>query len=227
MAKIIVAVDGMTYYDAREKGILSVLAKACEKRKIWGIKISDMLYGGDAMKITSSLKDDYKFGIMVDVKLHDIPSTMENSINKLVAAGANIVTIHCSSNFRPKRPEILKYIAGVTALTSFTNLEIKWIYDKNYEEIVRAFSDIALMNNYEYILGSVKDFQYINDNPLKKICTGIRPSWYRERHDQVRIASIKDAVRTEADYIIIGRPILMSGNIAEAIDKVFEECDQN
>lgn len=227
MAKIIVAVDGMTYYEAREKGILSVLTKACEKRKIWGIKISDMLYGGDAMKIISSLKDDYKFGIMVDVKLHDIPSTMENSINKLVAAGANIVTIHCSSNFRPKRQESLKYIAGVTALTSFTNLEIKWIYDKNYEEIVRAFSDIALMNNYEYILGSVKDFQYISDNPLKKICTGIRPSWYRERHDQVRIASIKDAVRTEADYIIIGRPILMSGNISEAIDKIYEECGQN
>jgi ribosomal protein L36 len=43
-------------YEVREKGIISVLAKACEKRKIWGIKIGDMLYGGDAMKIISSLK---------------------------------------------------------------------------------------------------------------------------------------------------------------------------
>jgi len=227
MTKIIVAVDGMTYYEAREKGILSVLAKACEKRRIWGIKINDMLYGGNAMKIISSLKDDYKFGIMVDVKLHDIPSTMENSINKLVAAGANIVTVHCSSNFRPRRQELLKYLAGVTALTSFTNLEIKWIYDKNHAEIVRAFSDIALMNNYEYILGSVKDFQTIDDNPLKKICTGIRPSWYRERHDQVRVASIKDALRAEADYIVVGRPIIMSGGITDAIEKVYEECEQS
>ena len=226
MSKIIVAVDGMTYYEAKERGIFSILAKACEKRRIWGIKISDMLYGGDATKIISSLKNDYRLGIMADVKLHDIPSTMENSVNKLVAAGANIVTIHCSSNFRPRRPELLKYLAGVTALTSFTNLEIKWIYDKNHEEIVRAFSDIALMNNYEYILGSVKDFHMIEDTPLKKICTGIRPSWYRERHDQVRIASLKDAIRTEADYVVIGRPILMSSGITDAIEKVYEECDQ-
>lgn len=225
MAKIIIAVDGMTYFEARERGILSVLSKACEKRLIWGIKISDMLYGGDAIKIISSLKDEYKLGIMADVKLHDIPSTMENSITKLVSAGANIVTIHCSSNFRPRRTELSKYLAGVTTLTSFTNLEIKWIYDKNYEDIVRAFSDIALMNNYEYILGSVKDFHLIQDTPLKKICTGIRPSWYQDRHDQVRIASIKDAIRTEADYIVIGRPVIMSSGISEAIDKVYKECE--
>jgi len=208
---------------AAEKGILAALSKACEKGMIWGVKISDMLYSGDATKIISSLKDDFKLGIMADVKLHDIPSTMENSIGRLVGAGANIVTIHCSSNYRPKNTGLLKYLAGVTALTSFTDLEIKWIYDKTYEEIVRDFSDIALMNSYEYIMGSVKEMNYIRDNPLKKICTGIRPSWYRERHDQVRIASVKEALRTEADFIAVGRPITSAGNIMEAIEQVFSE----
>jgi orotidine-5'-phosphate decarboxylase len=223
VTRIIVALDGVTFGYAMEKGMLATLAKACEKGMIWGVKISDMLYSGDATKIISSLKDDFKMGIMVDVKLHDIPSTMENSIGKLVGAGANIVTIHCSSNYRPKNIGLLKYLAGVTALTSFTDLEIKWIYDKSYEEIVRAFSDIALMNSYEYIMGSVKDMTYIRDNPLKKICTGIRPSWYRERHDQVRIASVKEALRTETDFIVVGRPITSAGNIMEAIERVFSE----
>ncbi len=223
MTKIIVALDGVTFNQAMETGILSALSKAREKGMIWGIKVNDMLYTGDATKIISSLKDDFKLGIMVDVKLHDIPSTMENSIGKLVAAGANIVTIHCSSNYRPKNTGLLKYIAGVTALTSFTDLEIKWIYDKTHEEIVRAFSDIALMNSYEYIMGSVKEMNYIQDNPLKKICTGIRPSWYPERHDQVRIASVKEALRTEADFIVIGRPITTAGNIKEAIERIYSE----
>jgi orotidine-5'-phosphate decarboxylase len=223
MTSMIVALDGMAFNQALETGMLSTLAKACAKHMIWGVKISDMLYSGDAIKIISSLKDEFKLGIMADVKLHDIPSTMEYSLGKLVGAGANIVTIHCSSNYRPKNSDLLKYIAGVTALTSFTDLEIKWIYDKSYEEIVRAFSDIALMNNYGYIMGSVKDMTYIQDNPLKKICTGIRPSWYRERHDQVRIASVKEALRTEADFIVVGRPITTAEHMMEAIERISTE----
>jgi orotidine-5'-phosphate decarboxylase len=223
MTSMIVALDGVAFNQALETGMLSTLAKACAKHMIWGVKISDMLYSGDAIKIISSLKDEFKLGIMADVKLHDIPSTMEYSLGKLVGAGANIVTIHCSSNYRPKNSGLLKYIAGVTALTSFTDLEIKWIYDKSYEEIVRAFSDIALMNNYGYIMGSVKDMTYIQDNPLKKICTGIRPSWYRERHDQVRIASVKEALRTEADFIVVGRPITTAEHMMEAIERINTE----
>ena len=223
MTKMIVALDGITFKQAVETGILSALSKTREKGMIWGIKINDMLYSGDAVKIISSLKDEYKLGVMVDVKLHDIPSTMENSIGKLVGAGANIVTIHCSSNYRPKNTGLLKYIAGVTALTSFTDLEIKWIYDKTHEDIVRAFSDIALMNSYEYIMGSVKEMNYIQENPLKKICTGIRPSWYQERHDQVRIASVKEALRTETDFVVIGRPITTASNIPETIERIYME----
>ncbi|MDA8125231.1 MAG: orotidine 5'-phosphate decarboxylase [Deltaproteobacteria bacterium] len=223
MTRMIVALDGVTFHQARETGILATLSEACAKNLIWGVKISDMLYSGDAIRIISALKEEFKLGVMADVKLHDIPSTMENSIGKLAGAGANIVTIHCSSNYRPKNSDLLKYIAGVTALTSFTDLEIKWIYDKSYEEIVQAFSDIALMNNYGYILGSVKDMTYIQDNPLKKICTGIRPSWYRERHDQVRIASVKEALRTEADFIVIGRPITTAENTLEAIERICAE----
>lgn len=223
MTRIIVAVDDVTFDQARESGTLSTLAEACEKNMIWGVQISDMLYSGDVAKIISSLKNEFKLGIMVDVKLHDIPSHMENSINKLVGAGANIVTIHCSSNYRPKNAELLKYIAGVMALTSFTDLEIKWIYDKPHDEIVRAFSDIALMNNYKYIVGSVKDMNLVQENPLKKICSGIRPSWYRERHDQVRIATVKEALRTEPEFIVVGRPITTADHIMDTIKRLYSE----
>lgn len=223
MTRIIVALDGVTFNQARESGTLSALAKACEKRMIWGVKVSDMLYSGNATQIISALKDEFKLAVMADVKLHDIPSTMENSIGKLVGAGANIVTIHCSSNYRPKNSALLKYIAGVTALTSFTDLEIKWIYDRPHEEIIRAFSDIALMNSYEYIVGSVKDMNLVHDNPLKKICTGIRPAWYPERHDQIRISTIKEALRTEPEFMVVGRPITTAENMMVAIERLYSE----
>jgi orotidine-5'-phosphate decarboxylase len=221
--KIIVAVDGLKLEHAKEKGILSALSKARDKGMIWGVKINDMLFSGDPAKIITSLREEYKLGVMADVKFHDIPSTMENGINNLVNAGANIITIHCSSNFRPKNADLLKHLAGVTTLTSFTDLEVKWIYDKSSENIVKDFSDIALMNHYEYLYCAVKDLHYIRDNPLLKICTGIRPSWYQDRHDQVKIASVKEAARMEADYIVIGRPIIQAKNMMEALEKVYEE----
>jgi orotidine-5'-phosphate decarboxylase len=221
--KIIVAVDGLKLEHAKEKGLLTALSKARDRGMVWGVKINDMLFSGDPAKIITSLREDYKLGVMADVKFHDIPSTMENGINNLVNAGANIITVHCSSNFRPKNIELLKHLAGVTTLTSFTDLEIKWIYDKSSENIVKDFSDIALMNHYEYLYCSVKDLHYIHDNPLLKICTGIRPSWYQDRHDQVKIASVKEAARMEADYIVIGRPITQAKNVMEALEKVYEE----
>jgi len=224
--KIIVAVDGLSFQNAEEKEVFSNLSKAIGKGMIWGVKVSDMLYSGDVIKIITRLRNDYKLNVMADMKLHDIPSTMENGISKLIDAGADIVTIHCASNFRPKNADLLKHIAGVTILTSFTDLEVKWIYERTAEDIVKAFSNIALMNSYEYIFCSVKDLNYLQDNPLKKICSGIRPAWYQDRHDQVKISSLKEAVRMETDFIAIGRPITQSSNIMEAIEKIYSEISQ-
>jgi len=223
MSQLIAALDNITYLQARDKGILSLLAEAREAGMIWGVKISDMLYTGDPSVIIHSLKEEFLLGVMADVKLHDIPSTMENSINKLITAGADIITVHCCSNFRPENKGVLHYLAGVTALTSFTDLEIKWIYDKSHETIVKEFSDIALMNRYEYIVGSVRDMRFALDNPIKKICTGIRPSWHQDRHDQVRVASVKEAVQIDADYIVVGRPLTMASDIMAAVKRLYSE----
>jgi len=86
MTEIIVAVDGISYQRAKEKGILALLAKTREQKLIWGIKINDMLYSGNVSQILTSLRDDFGLGVMADVKLHDIPTTMENSITKLVGS---------------------------------------------------------------------------------------------------------------------------------------------
>ncbi len=223
MTEVIVAVDGHSFEEAEKQGVLSKLAEVRARGMIWGVKISDMLYSGDVPKIITTLKETYGLAVMADVKLHDIPSAMEHSLKRLVGAGADIVTVHCSSNFRPIGTDLLKNIAGVTVPTSFTNLEVKWVYERDTAEIVKDFADMAQMNRYEYILGSVQGLRYVEENPLKKICTGIRPHWYKERHDQVRVDSVKEAVRRDACYIVVGRPILESGDIIGAAEKIYAE----
>jgi len=223
MTEVIVAVDGRSFEDAESGGLLAKLAEVHKRGMIWGIKISDMLYSGDVPSIITTLKETYGLAVMADVKLHDIPSTMENSLRRLVGAGADIVTLHCSSNFRPIATDLLKNIAGVTVPSSFTDLEVRWVYERDIAEIVKDFADMAQMNRYEYIVGSVRGLRYIEENPLKKICTGIRPHWYKERHDQMRVDSVKEAVRLDASYIVVGRPILESGDVIGAVEKIYAE----
>jgi orotidine-5'-phosphate decarboxylase len=94
MTGVIVAVDGYSYEEAEKQQILSKLALVHSREMIWGVKISDMLYSGDVPRIISSLKETYGLGVMADVKLHDIPSSTENALRRLVDAGADIVTVH-------------------------------------------------------------------------------------------------------------------------------------
>jgi orotidine-5'-phosphate decarboxylase len=65
----------------------------------------------------------------------------------------------------------------------------------------------------------VSDMNLVQENPLKKICTGIRPPWHPERHDQICIATVRDALRTEPEFIVVGRPITTAGNMIDGCDR--------
>jgi hypothetical protein len=56
-------------------------------------------------------------------------------------------------------------------VTSFTDLEIKWIYDKTHEQSSGLLRH-CLMNNYQYLLGSVKDMTYLRDTPSRRSAQG-------------------------------------------------------
>jgi orotidine-5'-phosphate decarboxylase len=79
------------------------------------------------------------------------------------------------------------------------------------------------MNHYDSIFCSVRDLTFIQENPLRKICSGIRPNWHLDRDDQVRIASVKEAVRMGADVIVIGRPVIKADNLLDAIRKLYAD----
>jgi orotidine-5'-phosphate decarboxylase len=45
-----------------------------------------------------------------------------------------------------------------------------------------------------------------------------------DRHDQVRVSSIKETIRMGADFIVLGRPITRQEDILKAIERVFAEA---
>jgi len=217
MSRIILPLDGMTKKSAMEL--------ACSVRGlVWGFKVNDLLCDSEAGPgIISELKP---YGnVMADPKLFDIPNTMENSLNKLIKAGADIITVHCTAGYSPDPDGVIdaSKLAGVTVLTSWTDGQCMRMYGDCLEDQVYGFAVNSQKHGYGYIVCAGPDLDALKSISVKKICPGIRPLWYQEKDDQVRTMTPADAVKAGADLLVIGRPILRASNPAEAIHRTSEE----
>jgi orotidine-5'-phosphate decarboxylase len=218
MSKIIISLDNLSKEYALQ------IAQNTEGL-VWGFKVNDLLlkYGAT---IIYELKN---YGnVMADPKLFDIPNTIDNSIESLLTAGADIITVHCSANYQSDKYS--DSIAGITVLTSFDAEDCMDVYCKSVPETVRGLTRLAARSNYGYLVCSAKDLAYfkagggpIGIESIKKICPGIRPSWYTKKDDQKRIVTPARAIELGADLLVIGRPITHVEDYVDVIRKINSE----
>jgi orotidine-5'-phosphate decarboxylase len=220
--KIIIPLDGMAEDIALQ--LIEEIHDKLPSDTIWGFKVNDLLLDC-GLQIIKDIKSA-GFKIMADPKLYDIPNTMTNSVNKLVEAGADIITVHCSTYYMPEE-SFEKYIAGVTVLTSFSENKILKIYGKRTENLLYTFTNFCNSFKYNYMVCSPKDISSLPPTACKLICPGIRPNWYQKKDDQKRTMTPKEAVKAGADLLVIGRPILNAKDIIEAIKKTNEEIKES
>jgi len=227
MKKIILPLDGMIEDEAFN--IVNNIYRNNIRNEIWGFKVNDLLIDC-GLNIIRKIKSK-GFRVMADPKLYDIPNTMTNSIKKLIDAGADIITVHCMADYDPIE-QMAPYLAGVTVLTSMKpeNFERYGLINSinlkdrfNIPALVRNMTNIIDFKDYGYVVCSPMEVEKLSRFPIKKICPGIRPEWYQEKDDQERTTTPKDAVKAGADLLVIGRPILKSDNIIEAIKRTNEE----
>jgi len=202
--KIIIALDGIS-----EKEALRI-AKTM-KGRVWGFKVNDLLFT-DA-KIIYKLK---KFGkVFADAKLHDIPNTVANSVKKLSAAGADLITVHASGGIEMMKAA--KQNAGRSKILAVTILTSK---EENIREVVKLTRN-ALKAGADGIICSGQDLLSIRrlrkSELLLKVVPGIRPNWYKKKDDQKRIITSKEAFKLGADYLVVGRPILNAEDPIKAL----------
>ncbi len=212
--KIIVALDGLSEKEALR--IAKIL-----KGYAWGFKVNDLLFEG-----TTIIRKLKKFGnVFADAKLHDIPNTVANSVEKLSRAGADMITVHASGGVEMMKAA--KQNAGqskILAVTVLTSAEA------NSRKTVRLAHE-AIKANVDGIVCSGHDLPTIRKIPrskfLLKVVPGIRPSWYKKKDDQKRTITPLKALELGADYLVIGRPILNAKNPVMAITDMqtsIKEC---
>ena len=227
--KIIIPLDGMTCVSAIE--LIEKIQAAeddCGETLIWGFKVNDLLID-QGLGIITTIKA-YGFNVFADPKLFDIPNTMTNSINKLIAAGADIITVHCASNYYTEgdlNSQVIKdHLAGVTVLTSFDTDICKASFGAGINFTVLRFALRAQWYSYKYIVCSPQELELVGGIKCLKICPGIRPESYQVVDDQNRVSTPKGAIQAGADLLVIGRPILKAPDPIMAIHMINKEIEE-
>lgn len=221
--KIIVALD----VDSREKAIQ--LARELAGSGCW-LKVGLELYALSGL----SLIDEFKklgFNIFLDLKLHDIPTTVEKTLRVLTSSGVDMLNVHCSGGYEmmTRAAEVChradKTIIGVTVLTSMGQQEIASLgVQGSTEEQVIRLAKLAQKANLDGVVASAQESLILRQEcgpDFLLVTPGIRPSW-SEKNDQVRVLTPNKALEAGSSYLVVGRPITMAESPREALAKLWD-----
>ena len=176
--------------------------------------------------------------VFLDLKLHDIPRTVERAVRSAGSLGADLMTVHscggramlraaadAAAEFGAAAPKIL----AVTVLTSLDrgDLEDVGICGRTPAEQVGAMARFAVENGADGLVCSPKEVGALS-KALKKgtlfITPGVRPAG-ASLGDQKRVATPAEAVRDGATHLVVGRPILAAADPAAAALAVNAEIE--
>jgi orotidine-5'-phosphate decarboxylase len=153
--------------------------------------------------------------VMLDLKFFDIPETVGLAVREVRDRGASFITVH--GNDPILRAAIRERgdakILAVTVLTSFDESDMRAMgMTGTVKDLVYLRAKKALELGCDGVVSSGLEAQDLRDGLGEKlliVTPGIRPGTNDEtkEDDQKRVASAYNAIRSGADYIVVGRPI--------------------
>lgn len=189
-------------------------------------------------EIIRMIKSSGTAEIFLDLKLHDIPMTVERAMGRVADLGVKFATVHCGDSSRMLDAAVAGSagavsILGVTVLTSTSLEEIvaagyKDEFIVDMAALVRKRAQMAKAAGCAGVVCSGHEVKMIKETFGKDFCAvtpGIRPAWQAGNDDQRRIVTPADAVKNGSDYLVIGRPIRDADDPAAAAKRVADEIE--
>ena len=154
------------------------------------------------------------FEIFLDLKLHDIPNTVANSVKSISQLKPKFLTVHASGGREMVSAAALAdpsiEITAVTILTSLSDEELGELgFASNAEQSAVALAKIAVTAGASAIVCSPFEAGAIRSavgDGVTLITPGVRPVG-SAAGDQKRFMTPGQAIEAGANYLVIGRPI--------------------
>ncbi len=193
-------------------------------------KIGLELYTAAGPDAIGSLMD-LGYDVFCDLKLYDIPNTVERTAHVLGALGVSYLTLHAHGGPSVLRAGVEGLARGadnaglpapkalaVTVLTSDADAP---------PHIMPKRAAIAVEAGCQGIVCAAEDLGDARQLAprLLRVVPGIRPEG-SDHHDQSRAATPGAAVRDGADLLVVGRPVTQADDPAAAASAIAAEVAQ-
>jgi orotidine-5'-phosphate decarboxylase len=152
--------------------------------------------------------------VFLDLKLHDIPTTVARALHALDAVSPWMVNVHALGG-RPmleaaaeSKPRGTKLLA-VTLLTHLGEHELKELGLPPAAEAVPALAELAQASGCDGIVCAPADLERVRavvEKNFLVVTPGVRPAGANE-DEHARGLGPTEAIRGGADYIVVGRPV--------------------
>jgi len=220
--KIIVALDGMD-----KNNVFKLLEKIPEI--IW-VKVGLELFVNEGPDVLSILKDNGK-KIFLDLKFHDIPTTVARACFAASKTGVDFISLHTCAGMKSLKmanqaaqegaakvnlmpPTLL----GITVLTSWTQESFvdDLLIDQSIDQRVKHLAKIASDSGLGGCVCSPREVQFLREiypETFELVTPGIR-SVGSNINDQSRVSDASEALKMGASKLVIGRAITQSNDPA-------------
>jgi orotidine-5'-phosphate decarboxylase len=171
------------------------------------------------------------FEVFLDLKFHDIPNTVAGACRSAARLGVWMMNVHASGGEAMLRAarEAVDSVArpplliAVTVLTSLAAEDLERVgFAGSLTENVERLARLTRACGLDGVVCSAQEAAAIRratGADFTLVTPGIRLGG-DAKDDQARVMTPREAVRTGADYLVIGRPITQSPDPAATLESI-------
>lgn len=197
------------------------------------LKIGMEIFYKEGPELVKKLHAD-GFRIFLDLKLHDIPNTVESAMRNLAQLGVEITNVHAAGGIKmmeAARRGLDSVEAGkntkliaVTQLTSISQeiLENELLIKENLADVVKTYALNAKKAGLDGVVCSALEAPIIKELGLISVTPGIRFA-DNSVDDQKRVATPEYAKKLGSTYIVVGRAITKAEDPVSAYKRCVKE----
>jgi orotidine-5'-phosphate decarboxylase len=174
--------------------------------------------------------------VFLDLKYHDIPSTVSAAVQEAAALGVSMLTVHAagggkmlraaSEAARAVNPNLL--LLAVTVLTSMdeADLETVGVRARVVDQVLRLAA-LSIAAGCRGIVASALEASGLRrefGDEFAIVTPGVRPAGIGHG-DQARVVTPADAMAAGATHIVVGRPITAAADPGAEARAILSQID--
>ena len=171
--------------------------------------------------------------VFLDVKLHDIPTTVERAARRIAELDVGLLTVHASGGPAMVQAAVeglgdAGRVLAVTVLTSLSDADLAAVNAPPAAEQVPALAEMAVAAGAPGLVCAPRDLVAVRravGHDVMLVTPGIRPSGSGD-DDHARAATPAAAARDGADLLVVGRPITRADDPVAAAQAIAAELDE-